>query len=359
MKNQRNIFTIFLLLNSLCTLNGQAEFSQKMIVNVPVADLRAQPQASTSDLQLPTSDLTNSLQITQLLLGEHILAHEEYIDENSTVWFNVSTLQQEYYHVPHGWHGFPGWMQANQLIAVNDYPPHNLVINNLLANIFDELGNTIYTLSIGTRLHGTQTTSNVWSVRLPDGKLAFINDSDVCFIQQQVHESNNALQKSIALTAIRFIGSFYSWGGRSAQNDQLGISSVDCSALIHLSFLAHGLQIPRMSHEQFLRSHKIELGSDLQPGDLIFFASIKKRSTRMDHVMLYLGDNQLLEATFADAHTVRLVSFQQRMGKPCSDMKSGDIVDEEFDQFYVYFSSFLRDSALLQSLRTDALNHQY
>lgn len=350
-----------LIILTLClfsfALQTQLDYPTKMIVNVPIADLRTYPKANDPNLTLPTSDLTNPFQVTQLLLGEHVIANKEYIDANNQKWLQVNTLQQQYYHLPIGWHGYPGWIQANQLIEVQNFAQHNLVVHSKLANIFDAHGHKICTLSIGTRLMGTEKINNAWTIMLPDNHVAHINDSDVYFISPIVQESCDQLQQKIIKTALSFVGDDYSWGGRSAQNDQIRISSVDCSALINLSFLAHGLQIPRMSHEQFLKSFKINECKDLQPCDLIFFSSITKQSTRMDHVMLYLGDDQILESTFADDHKVRIVSFQERMGKPCNTITSGDIIDWNNEEFYIYFGSFLQNYAKTQKLRDDALKH--
>lgn len=343
------------------------DFPKKMIVTSCVADLRYQPKANDRELKLPTSDQTNPLQITQLLLGEHVVAHQEFMDENKILWLKVSALQQQFYHIPDGWHGYPGWIQAKDVIEVEKFPSYNIVVNQYTADIFDEKNQAICTVSIGTRLHGEKINSDTWKVFLPNGQKGFLHDGDVYFMNPTVQESIEDLRNSIAKTSLKFLGDFYSWGGRSAQNDQF-ISSVDCSGLVGLSFLAHGLQLPRMSHEQFLHSQKIDFCSELQTGDLIFFVSITKHFTRMDHVMLYLGNSlledkkicgQIIEATPAQNHVVRIVSFQDRMGTECNQITSGDIADDQGYKFYVYFGSFLHDASMIQKLRNDALNHEY
>ncbi|MFA5999098.1 MAG: NlpC/P60 family protein [Candidatus Babeliales bacterium] len=358
--NKLKIF-VSLLFFTASTLLCETMYPQKMILSVPVADLRAQPQANSSDIKLPTSDVINPLQITQILLGEHILAHEEYVDENSKKWLKVNAPQQEFYKVPFGWHGFPGWIEHDQALAVDSYPVHNLVVKSLLANLLDEAKNILQTVSIGTRLNGEKLDkeSNLWRVVLPDGQIAFIKNDDVYPINATVEESIDDLRKSIISKAMEFLGSSYSWGGRSAQNELLTISSVDCSSLMNLSFLAHGLQIPRMSHEQFLRSEKIEEGKDLKPGDLIFFTSITKKSSRMDHVMMYLGDNKILETTTLDQKKVRVIPFNERMCLTYDLLQSGDIIDCTEDRFRIFFSSFFKDEEMVQGLRNDALNHAY
>lgn len=367
MKLLANFFKIiFKSIAWLCliTTASQPHNFQRMIVHTAVADLRAIPLAHDPAVKLPMSDLDNPLQITQLLLGEQVLIHEACIDENNQKWWYANTLQQEFFYPPIGWHGYPGWIQDSQLTNVPNFAQHNGVVYSKLADIFDEKNHKIMTLSMGTRLCCLETikseiTMTKMKILLPDQRIAYIAANDVYEINSKVQETEDQLRLSIIATAKKFIGDWYSWGGRSAQNDDFGISSVDCSSLIGLSFLAHGLQIPRMSHEQFLRSIKIQNCADLKPCDLIFFASITKHSLRMDHVMLYLGDDQILEATFADERKVRIVSFQERMGKPCNQIQDDDVISWNDEEFHVHFRSFLHDTTMIQKLRDDALKNEW
>lgn len=349
---------VFILLGSLTNFAyAQYNFPQKMVISVPVTDLRFQPISNTA--QLPAGPDDNPLQITQLLLGEHIMAQEERIDENNVSWLRINSLQQEFFYEPLEWHGFPGWIQADHAVPVEQYPNSNLAVKSYVADLYDNEFKQICSLSLGTRLWGQKYNQDVWEIILPTGSKAYIKDTDVYFFDETIHESIQDLRTSIVNTAHKFVGNWYSWGGRSAQHKDFSISSVDCSALVNLSFMAHGLQLPRMSHEQFLRSTRIESCSDLQPGDLIFFSTITKNPMRMDHVMMFVGDDTLIEATHAGNHSCRVVSFSERMGQPCPTIKNGDIVYDRDTAFHVFFGTFFEDRSLLQSLRHDAIKNQY
>lgn len=352
---------IKIILLCIITLTLQAENNSTtyMTVNVAVANLRYQPQAHDPKVQLPTSDVTNPLQITQLLLGEHVIVHEKILDQHGQFWYRVNTMQQEFFQDSIGWHGYPGWIQAKDILPVTNFLPHNIVVNKKHADLFDQHHQKIMTLSIGTRLYSIKKNAPWHKILLPDQTIAYIHAHDTYEINPVVQESSDQLRSSILQTALLFLGDWYSWGGRSAQNNNFELSSVDCSALVHLSFLAHGLQLPRMSHEQFLRSEKILHCADLQPCDFIYFVSITKHLPRMDHVMIYLGNDQILESTFADEHKVRIVSFQDRMGKACNTIQHGDVIVWNDEEFYVYFGSFLHDKNVIQSLRNDALRNMY
>jgi cell wall-associated NlpC family hydrolase len=349
---------IFILI-TLLSFALHAQTPQYRIVTTPVADLRYKPEQMPQNLTLPASDLANPLQATQLLLGEQIKVNDELIDEQNKAWLWINTLQQQYFDEQEGWRGYPGWIEKDQTKLVQNFIQPNLVVNTQLAPIFDKNGTTINTLSIGTRLYATALHGDWFTINAHSGTDAYIHKNNVYPIHNHVSESIDDLRMSIINTAKQFLGSWYSWGGRSAQNDAWSMSSVDCSALISLSFLAHGLQIPRMSHEQFLRSKKIGSCKELQPGDLIFFASITKKSTRMDHVMLYLGEDELLEATYAGEHKARIVSFQERMNNPCNGITYGESVGWNNEEFQVFFGTFFDEQSTVQKLRDDALKINY
>lgn len=350
---------------SILHITIHSTYPQKRIVSVPVANLRFEPQEISPDVQLPTSDLTNPLQITQLLLGEYIVAYEEYTDKNNCVWLKVHALQQEKFVGPCGWLGYPGWIKADQTVKVTEYPAYNIVVHSMLSDLTDIDGNIIQTVSVGTRFQGIQINETLWQVMLPDQTIAYIKHQDIYEIVPTLQESIDNLRTSIIAKAKEFIGNWYSWGGRSAQSELFGnISSVDCSALVNLSFLAHGLQLPRMSKEQFLASCEIRSGADLQPGDLIFYASVfknpkYKNPLQIDHIMIYIDDNKLLEATFADDHTIRITDCDTRIGKACHEIESGEIIKYEGEEYYVYFGTFFNSIQNLQKLRDDALKHEY
>lgn len=48
---------------ALLSQTAMVMYTKKMVISVPVADLRFEPQRHDPGLKLPTSDLTNPLQI--------------------------------------------------------------------------------------------------------------------------------------------------------------------------------------------------------------------------------------------------------------------------------------------------------
>ena len=93
--------------------------------------------------------------------------------------------------------------------------------------------------------------------------------------------------QAIVNTAKKYIGVPYLWGGTSPKG-------FDCSGLVQYAFKAHGINLPRTSKEQWTVGKQISK-SQLQPGDLVFFANTY--TTGVSHVGIYVGDNQFIHAS--------------------------------------------------------------
>ena len=99
------------------------------------------------------------------------------------------------------------------------------------------------------------------------------------------------LRDEIVLTARRFIGVPYSWGGTSPQQ------GFDCSGLTMAVYELNGLKLPRSSKDQFTAGTPISR-SQLTKGDLVFFAT--SQGKKVTHVGIYTGDGQFIHAPGKD-----------------------------------------------------------
>ncbi len=95
------------------------------------------------------------------------------------------------------------------------------------------------------------------------------------------------LRAELVTTARRFIGTPYRWGGTSAED------GFDCSGLTMVSYRLNGLNLPRVSRNQFQAGRRVSK-AQLQPADLVFFAT--KGGNRVNHVGMYLGRGQFIHA---------------------------------------------------------------
>ena len=103
------------------------------------------------------------------------------------------------------------------------------------------------------------------------------------------------LAQGVAAAAIAFalheVGKPYVWGAT-------GPSSYDCSGLMLQAFSAAGLMLPRVSWQQFTAGGHVPV-RQAQAGDLLFYATDPSDPSTIHHVMLYLGNGQMVEAPYS------------------------------------------------------------
>lgn len=85
------------------------------------------------------------------------------------------------------------------------------------------------------------------------------------------------LADKVVWTAVTYKGVPYKYGGTTTKG-------MDCSGLIHTSFKARKVALPRTSRQMFALGHDITLG-EVRRGDLLFFKTIKN-SDGINHVGL-------------------------------------------------------------------------
>jgi cell wall-associated NlpC family hydrolase len=80
----------------------------------------------------------------------------------------------------------------------------------------------------------------------------------------------------------------------------------DCSGLTQWAYRQAGVNLPRTAAQQYLAvAAKVPLGQ-LEPGDLLFWATDPSNAASIHHVAIYLGDGRMLAAP----HTGTVVRIQ-------------------------------------------------
>ena len=97
---------------------------------------------------------------------------------------------------------------------------------------------------------------------------------------------------SIATQALEFalaqLGKPYQWGGT-------GPGTFDCSGLTMRAYESAGVDLPHFAAFQYQASHPLTY-SELQPGDLLFWATNPSDSNTIYHEAIYLGGGKMVQA---------------------------------------------------------------
>jgi len=286
-----------------------------MVISKPIVHVMSKP------IMRHHTQEQSSLQETQVLFGEHIVA---YFEKNG--WLKIKTLDQDIF-LNGQWDKYSGWVPKDSAVPADTFPQENIVVTAHHATLHTTLNNQDYSLSFGTYLLGIKQTDNLWKLKLAENVFGHVKNSEVSLIKKELtHQEKRNL---ICERGMLFLGDPYLWGGRSAydHNHEI-ISGFDCSGLTQILYRSIGLAIPRDSHDQYLKSKKTSLLSSKNIGDLIFgyYENNGIMSNRIAHVMIYLGEDKILEAEGELASNIRIVRGEHRFGKKIENIRSGDVV---------------------------------
>jgi cell wall-associated NlpC family hydrolase len=119
--------------------------------------------------------------------------------------------------------------------------------------------------------------------------------------------SGNQAPNEAAATAIAFaeaqLGKPYQWGGT-------GPDAFDCSGLVMMAYRAASVNIPRTSEDQWSWGPQVP-PSQVEPGDLAFFAGSDGTQTNPGHVGIVIGKGLMIEA-YATGFPIRIASYTNR-----------------------------------------------
>ena len=114
---------------------------------------------------------------------------------------------------------------------------------------------------------------------------------------------SSPLISTIITFAEQQLGKPYQWGGT-------GPDAFDCSGLVMEAYRAAGIDIPRTSQQQWIWGPRVS-ASQVQPGDLVFFAGADGTTTSPGHVGLVIGHGKMIEA-FATGFPIRVAPYTGR-----------------------------------------------
>ena len=121
-------------------------------------------------------------------------------------------------------------------------------------------------------------------------------------------------------TAKQYLGVQYIWAAN-------GPSAFDCSGYTKYVFKENGITLPRYSGHQANVGTKIQY-EELQKGDLVFFDTAKGFHRKVNHVGIYIGNNEFIHASSA-RKKVMITSFSQKKFYKNRFLHGRRVVDSE------------------------------
>ena len=161
-----------------------------------------------------------------------------------------------------------------------------LIPNKLMAAAVLALGLGVFQPAFAINSETTAPVDDMHALLLNKGLLSKIGGQIVQTgenVVQQVSERTGDLVS----TAIGFLGIPYLRGGNSAE------TGFDCSGFVRAIYKETiGLVLPRSADQQANTTQKIDK-SELKPGDLVFFNTMKRT---FSHVGIYLGEGKFIHS---------------------------------------------------------------
>jgi len=136
------------------------------------------------------------------------------------------------------------------------------------------------TLLLATSVHATPLDA-------PDELSRFLNDKGLLTQMNQVRQNLTDRTSELVVTAMGFLGVPYRSGGNTAD------TGFDCSGFVKAIYQQTvGLVLPRKAEQQAQATEPIDR-SELQPGDLVFFNTLRRT---FSHVGIYIGEGKFIHS---------------------------------------------------------------
>lgn len=115
----------------------------------------------------------------------------------------------------------------------------------------------------------------------------FLSDKGLLARIDHVRQSVGEKASELVFTAMGFLGVPYRRGGNTVE------TGFDCSGFVRAMYQQTvGLILPRKAEQQAAATEKIER-ADLQPGDLVFFNTMRRA---FSHVGIYVGEGKFIHS---------------------------------------------------------------
>jgi len=126
----------------------------------------------------------------------------------------------------------------------------------------------------------------------------------ITVIEEPRQEENyGELVNNIEWSAKQLLGLKYVWGATGPYN-------YDCSGFTQKIYRDAGIKIPRVSRDQAKVGRYVAY-NNLERGDMVFFDTKKRRSGKVTHVGIYLGNGNFIHAS-SGAKKIVIYNFNKK-----------------------------------------------
>ncbi|MCP9769841.1 glycoside hydrolase [Lacihabitans sp. LS3-19] len=249
---------------------SNSTFQHKAIVNVSVANMRANP-AESAELA------------SQMLLGMPLTVFEK-----QRGWYRVQSPDH-----------YIGWIDGSTMTQFTDEKlqeyleePKVIYTQNYGFAKNDTVDNAypVRDLSFGNLLRIIKKGKNFTLVQFPDSVKGYVSSTDIESTESWLANTNQNGNK-VAEGGFGFLGIPYLWGGTS-------FKGVDCSGFTRMTYLKQGILLPRDASQQALKGKLVNTDNDFEnllPGDLLFFGNTQ--TLRVSHVALWIGNKSFIHSS--------------------------------------------------------------
>lgn len=166
--------------------------------------------------------------------------------------------------------------------------------------------NVIGLISSGTYLDFIESSGSWFKVR-HNGKMGYVSSEFGTITDKKETQtvSNNVTAENVINFAKLHLGKPYIYG---STNLNVG---TDCSGFTYAVFKHFGINLNRVSRDQYLNGTPVEK-SKLLPGDLVFFNT--GGNTAISHVGIYIGNGQYIHSTDSKNRGVIISSLNSDYG---------------------------------------------
>lgn len=252
------------------------------VIDRPAVSTPSDIRQWTKSMTIPQKQWLVGKTETQALYGQEV-----DVLKTSGSWIQIAVKDQ---YSPKNKSGYPGWVPASHIKdSYADYGQcATAMVKAPITHLYhaETAARPFMEISFNTILPVLDEQGDWVKVQTAADGVKFLKRQDVNVLKKGSKIPAPTSQDILA-TAQKFNGLAYLWAGTSG-------FGLDCSGFTYSVYRQHGIDIPRDASVQATQGTAVKK-SELQPGDLLFFAYNKGKGS-VHHVGMYIGNGKMIHS---------------------------------------------------------------